>query len=240
MTAIANPSVFETWNGDSGQRWSPAPTNATASGATNVDFVRTDTQTQHFEPASIDLVISRFGTMIFADPEAAFTNTATALRPGGRLCFATWQPIAANEWLIEPGAALLNHADLPAGAADEPRMSTQSEPDRFAATLDAAGFTDIGRDATNVTFTLGQTLDEAVDYLADSGPGRALLETITGGAARDAAVSDVRAILAAANLTQVSSWAAPSARPPRRAATPPAAGQGPRVERPATPRCRWR
>lgn len=74
-------------------------------------------------------------------------------------------------------------------------MFAQSEPDRVTATLETAGFTDIELDATAVTFTLGQTLDEAVDHLADSGPGRALLETIPAGPARDAAVADVRAVL---------------------------------------------
>ena len=48
---------------------------------------------------------------------------------------------------------------------------------------------------SEVTFTLGDTLDEAVAYLADAGPGRMLLETIPEGPARDAALADVRAAL---------------------------------------------
>lgn len=168
-----------------------------ASGFANVEFVNADAQTHAFAPASVDQVISRFGTMFFSDPDAAFTNIATALRPGGRLCLATWQPLVANEWLIAPGAVLLNHTDLPADAPDEPGMFAQSEPDRVTATLHAAGFTDIDLAATEVTFTLGQSIDEAVDYLTDSGPGRALLETIPEGPARDAAITDVRDMLVA-------------------------------------------
>ena len=75
-------------------------------------------------------------------------------------------------------------------------MFAQSDPAVVTATLSAAGFGDITIDPTEVTFTIGQTIDEAVEYLADSGPGRALLETIAEGPAREAAIADVRDALA--------------------------------------------
>jgi SAM-dependent methyltransferase len=164
---------------------------ATASGGTNTSFVHGDAQTHAFEPDSIDLVISRFGTMFFADPVAAFSNIGTALRPGERLCIATWQPLAANEWLTVPGAVLLRHTQMPEPTPGEPGMFAQSDPETIAAVLTAAAFVDVGIEAREVTFTLGQTVDEAVEYLADSGPGRLMLETIAEGPARDAALADV-------------------------------------------------
>lgn len=169
---------------------------AAAAHMTHVAFIQGDAQTHMFEPDAFDLAISRFGTMFFADPVAAFTNIATALRPGGRLCLATWQPLTANEWLVVPGAALLRHTDLPATSPDEPGMFAQSDPDAVTDTLSAAGLTDIQIEAVEVTFTLGPTIDAAVEYLADSGPGRLFLETIPEGAARDAALADVRDALA--------------------------------------------
>ena len=39
----------------------------------------------------VDLLISRFGVMFFADSVAAFANLRTAVRPGGRLAMAVWQ-----------------------------------------------------------------------------------------------------------------------------------------------------
>jgi SAM-dependent methyltransferase len=253
---IANPSQFESWNGDSGHRWvagadqrdrilapvadalltvaDPGPgahvldigcgcgattlmaathvgatgsatgidlsapmldlarRRARAAGATNVSFVQGDAQTHAFAPESADLVISRFGTMFFADAEPAFRNIGRGLRPGGRLCLATWQPLAANEWLTVPGAALLQHTELPDTSSDEPGMFAQSDPEILTATLGAAGFADITIRATDVMFTLSETVDDAVDYLADSGPGRALLDTIPDGRAREAALADVR------------------------------------------------
>jgi SAM-dependent methyltransferase len=172
---------------------------AGVTGALNATFMHADAQTHRFEPASVDLVISRFGTMFFSDPDAAFSNIATALRSGGRLCLATWQPLAANEWLMVPGAALLAHADLPATPTEGPGMFAQSDPSKVRATLSAAGFSDITIGATELTFTVGQTIDNAVDHLADSGPGRALLETIDEGPAREAALADVRDALAEHN-----------------------------------------
>lgn len=259
MTAIANSSQFEAWNGDSGRRWvaraderdkvlapvadvlfamdPPSPgtrvldlgcgcgattlgaaaavgatgsvigidlsapmldlarQRAKAAGVTNTSFVHGDAQTHAFEPHSFDVAISRFGTMFFADPAAAFINIGTALRPGGRLRLATWQPLVANEWLTVPGAALLRHTDLPTTEPGEPGMFAQSEPDIVRAILSAAGFVDIRMEAREVVFTLGETIEDAAEHLADSGPGRMLLETIPEGPVRDAALADVRNVL---------------------------------------------
>jgi SAM-dependent methyltransferase len=180
----------------SGPMLDVARERATAAGARNARFVQGDAQTHVFEPGTADLAMSRFGTMFFADPEAAFANIRRALRPAARLYFATWQPLTENEWLTVPGAALLQHTDLPAASPDQPGMFAQSDPDIVAATLAAADYTHITIEATTVTFTLGQTIDEAVAYLADSGPGRMLLETIAEGPARQTALADVRDALA--------------------------------------------
>lgn len=58
----------------------------------HVTYRLADAQTCAFEPGGYDLVISRGGVMFFADPVAAFTNLAGALRPGGRLAFICPQP----------------------------------------------------------------------------------------------------------------------------------------------------
>jgi hypothetical protein len=101
----------------------------------------------------------------------------------------------ANEWLTVPGAALLRHTEPPTVHSDEPGMFGQSEPDRVIKTLHAAGFAGVAIEATEITLTLGASLDDAVDYLVGSGLGRTLLETIPDGAARAVAIADVRAAL---------------------------------------------
>jgi ubiquinone/menaquinone biosynthesis C-methylase UbiE len=49
-------------------------------GPPNVTFVRADAQTHNFSSESFDVASSRFGTMFFRDPVAAFTNIASAVR----------------------------------------------------------------------------------------------------------------------------------------------------------------
>ena len=70
---------------------------ADAADDATVSYLEADAQTHPFAPGAYDVAISRFGTMFFDDPVAAFANVAHGVRPGGRLCFATWQPLEANE-----------------------------------------------------------------------------------------------------------------------------------------------
>ena len=64
----------------------------------NVAFERGDAQVYRFPQQRFDLAISRFGTMFFDDPAAAFANIKGALRPAGRLVMMVWQVGERNEW----------------------------------------------------------------------------------------------------------------------------------------------
>ena len=90
----------------SGPMLARARSGAEAAGLSNAVFQQGDAQVHELEPGTFGTVISRFGVMFFADPVAAFANIRSATRPGGRLVFACWQPLAANPWLLVPGAAL--------------------------------------------------------------------------------------------------------------------------------------
>lgn len=169
---------------------------AARSGFNAPAFTLADVETHTFEPGRADLVISRFGTMSFGDPLGAFTNIATSLKPSGRLCITTWQPLALNEWLTVPGAALLAHTgSLP--SPEGPGPFAQSDPDVVASTLTSAGFTDVAITGVRLEFDCGPTVDEALEFFARSGSGRDVVETIPAGPQRDAALADVRDALAA-------------------------------------------
>ena len=71
----------------------------------NAQIQVSDASVHNFEAGRADLLFSRFGVMFFADPSAAFTNLRRALRPGGRLLFAAWRPMAENSWFSVPLAA---------------------------------------------------------------------------------------------------------------------------------------
>ena len=64
---------------------------ARAKGIRNVTFLRADAQAYPFPSERFDLVVSRFGTMFFRDPVAAFANVGRALRRAGRLAMMVWQ-----------------------------------------------------------------------------------------------------------------------------------------------------
>lgn len=133
--------------------------------------------------------------MFFDNPVAAFTNIATSLRRGGRLCIATWQPLLANDWLTFPGAALLSYGTLPDTGGPGPGMFAQSDPDVVEAVLTRSGFTETDVRPIIVPLHLGADPDEATAHLADTGVGRAVLATIPDDE-QPAALDAVRAILA--------------------------------------------
>jgi SAM-dependent methyltransferase len=167
---------------------------AETSGLSNITLVQGDVQIHRF-PARFDAAISRFGTMFFAEQTAALINIRRGLRPRGRLCLATWQPLVANDWLTIPGAALLRYGSLPGAEASGRGMFAQSDADSVTATLHAAGYADPQIEPVELTLALGADPNEAVDYLAGTGPGRAVLDSVPDDQ-RPAALDAVRAVLA--------------------------------------------
>jgi SAM-dependent methyltransferase len=167
---------------------------ADVSGLSNTTLLQGDVQTHRFTGRA-DVAISRFGTMFFADEVAGLANMRGALRPGGRLCIATWQPLEANDWLTIPGAALLRYGTLPDTEAGGRGMFAQSDVENVSWTLHAAGYADPQFQPVTLTLTLGADPDEAADYLAGTGPGSAALEAVPEDQ-RSAALDAVRAALA--------------------------------------------
>jgi SAM-dependent methyltransferase len=165
-----------------------------SSGITNVTLEEGDAQTHSF-PRVFDVAISRFGTMFFADPVAAFANIRRGLRPGGRLCLATWQPLEANDWLTVPGAVLLRWIELPDLTDGGPGMFAQSDADTVTTTLHEAGFTRVELDPVTIRLPLGSDPGDATERLADTGVGRAVLDAVPEQQ-RPAAVAAVRGALA--------------------------------------------
>ena len=127
-----------------------------AEGLSNVTFQRADAQVHSFPPERFDLAISRFGTMFFADPAAAFANVGRALRPAGRLVMMVWQAHELNEWDVALHGSL--EGGEPVAAAPEgPDPFSLADPATVEGILDAAGFAD-------VSFT---AVDEPVYYGPD-------------------------------------------------------------------------
>jgi SAM-dependent methyltransferase len=79
---------------------------ATDAAVHNVTFTCADAQVHPFPRDHFDVAISRFGTMFFDDPAAAFANISGTLRPAGRLVMMVWQPAERNEWDVAIRQAL--------------------------------------------------------------------------------------------------------------------------------------
>ena len=130
--------------------------------------------------APVDVAVSRFGVMFFADPVAAFANIRASLRKDGRLSFACWRPLAENEWALLP-----LQAALPLLAAP-PTMPEPGTPGPFAFgdadhvrnILSDSGWSDVTITPWNGEIALpGHSADETADFMLEIGPlARAIAE----------------------------------------------------------------
>jgi len=133
---------------------------STAAGLRNITFELGDAQVHGFPAAHFDLCISRFGTMFFADPVAAFANIGRAMRPGSRLVQMVWQDREQNEW-----AVVIQDALAPPGVARTNVSPAFSLGDRAATTeiLTASGFASIDFADVHVPVFYGPDVDAAYE-----------------------------------------------------------------------------
>jgi len=110
-------------------------------GIPNVSFERADAQVHPFAPRDFTVGLSRFGTMFFTDPVAAFTNIGRALRPGARLVQLVWQAYDRQEWASAIRHALAGTDSQMAPAGLTHAAFSLADPTVAAGLLTAAGFT---------------------------------------------------------------------------------------------------
>ena len=156
-----------------------------------VDFVLADATVYPFDPASFDLLASRFGVMFFADPALSFANMRKALRPSGRLTFACWREPRENPWMMTPLQAVYKHVPkLPQLGPEDPGPFSFASEQRVHRILGEAGFSDIAMEPCNLS------LDVAVGARPRCG-GRSRARNRPGQPRAGGPPSDIRA--AAAN-----------------------------------------
>jgi SAM-dependent methyltransferase len=169
---------------------------ARAEGPGNVTFEHADAQARRFPPGRFDLAVSRFGTMFFDDPGAAFANIGGALRPAGRLVMMTWQARESNEWDVTIRRALAG----PGGAADAasggPDPFSLADPPSVREVLEAAGFAGVTFTDVREPVYYGPDVAAALEWARGfTCTGEALKRLDPGDAAR--AVGRLREALAA-------------------------------------------
>jgi len=162
----------------------------------NVSYLRADVQVHPFPAGYFDVCISRFGTMFFADPVAAFANIGAALRPGGRLVMLVWQARERNEWSTAIRRAIAGpDVSVPDQGAHGPDPFALGDPESARGVLAASGFTGAGFAEVDEPVYYGPDPDVAYDLvlgLRDPKELLAGLDAVAAGQAR----RRLRAVLA--------------------------------------------
>jgi ubiquinone/menaquinone biosynthesis C-methylase UbiE len=154
-------------------------------GLRNVAFECADAQVHRFPDRRFDLAISRFGTMFFGDPVAAFTTIGRALRPAGRLVMMVWQAKEHNAWAVAIDRSLAYDGTA---AADREAPDPFSLADRTTTTaiLQAAGFADVTFTDVRQPVYYGPDVDTALAWAGGFTSTQQALQRLDGPAAEQA------------------------------------------------------
>jgi SAM-dependent methyltransferase len=138
-------------------------------------FVIADAQVYGFEPASVDMIVSRFGVMFFSDPVQAFANLRRAAREGAQLRLIAWRSAAENPFMTtaERAAAPLL-PNLPPRRPDGPGQFAFADRDSVHAILDHSGWSGIDVRPIDVDCSLGE--HDLARYVTKLGPVGLLLQ----------------------------------------------------------------
>ena len=138
---------------------------AQTEGLHNVTFEHANAQVHRFPQERFDLVISRFGTMFFEDPVAAFANIGRAMRPAGRLVMMVWQAPERNEWDVTIRQSIAGSGGPAAAASAGPDPFSLADPPTVEEILGAAGFADIAFTGVHEPVYYGPDVAAALDWI---------------------------------------------------------------------------
>ena len=171
--------------------------NARASGLAIVSFECADAQTADLGEEQYDLAFSRFGVMFFDDPVRAFENIRGALKPTGRITFASWAARIENAWVAEPLQVVSKYIDLsPPPQDNAPGPFSLGDEYRVRDVLTKAGFRNIVVAPYKEAMVLGEDISAAVDFLMQMAPsGGAITAANPDQQTRSAIAADLAALL---------------------------------------------
>ncbi|MET3805464.1 SAM-dependent methyltransferase [Nakamurella sp. UYEF19] len=157
------------------------------SGLANVKFERGDAQIHSLPRQHFTVGISRFGTMFFTDPTAAFAHIAHAMRPGATFIQLVWQDSSRQEWHVAIRRALSPDGPVSSATSTASVAFSMPDPAEVGAILTGAGFVDVRV----------SPVDEPVYYGAD---GEGALRAIQSLGMTERILRDLDTISAARGL----------------------------------------
>jgi SAM-dependent methyltransferase len=127
---------------------------------------------EHRFAGDADLVYSRFGSMFFADPVAAFANVRKSLRSDGRLCIVCWRSATDNPWYLIPVVAAETVVPpLPPSEPGAPGPFAFAAEGRLSQILEQAGFSKVESERVDTPLCVSTTgVGEAVEFALHAGP----------------------------------------------------------------------
>lgn len=142
-----------------------------AGGVSNLRFEEGDASSARL-PDAQDLLYSRFGIMVFAQPVAAFAHMRQSLRAGGRLAFVCWQSPGDNLWASVPVQAARTALGITPTPPDPnaPGPFAFADAERVRGILTEAGFRDVAADPFDSPMGLGGSVRAAAEASARLGP----------------------------------------------------------------------
>jgi len=136
---------------------------------TPASFIGADVQTHAFEPASFDMIVSRFGVMFFDDPVMAFANLRRAASDDAKLRVIAFRSAAENPFMTtaERAAAPLL-PNLPARRPGAPGQFSFADRQRVTAILEESGWAGIDIRPIDVECSLPEK--ELIGFFTRLGP----------------------------------------------------------------------
>ncbi|MGJ8545600.1 MAG: class I SAM-dependent methyltransferase [Sulfitobacter sp.] len=155
----------------------------------HVEYRRADAAEAPLGARQFEAMISRFGVMFFADSSAAFANIAKALKPGGRVAFATWGAIEANPWFTDPAQVAKSVLGAPPKTdPDAPGPFALRDIGKTQEMLARAGLIDVQGRALTLALPAGKDAADAADLASYIGPAARTLEHFSASPEQSAEV----------------------------------------------------
>jgi hypothetical protein len=159
-------------------------------GAAPIEWIDADVATWTPQLDPVDVVISRFGVMFFADPGAAFANLASATAADGRLCTMVWDRRDRSAMFQVPLAVttevLTALGRPPAPLPVDDGAFSLHDPRHVVPLLEGSGWRDVEHRPIAIQVHLGGGLSpaEAAEAAIGVGPSRAVTTGIDDEARR--------------------------------------------------------